>query len=176
MVAKSQIVRLILGNDVGIMQRLVRQGLADMEKEFREQGNERFGTQLTDHAVFTVWTIAKTADYLWKIQPSPTIQLTEAQKEKERKLGSELVLHWVLAHLHLSYLSASLRLRKAIEPNVRPTLIEGLRSAVNANALARQILDLRVPQTPRQHVPFKWDDEDEDLLRSSMREISSDDI
>ena len=51
--------------------------------------------------------------------------------------------------------------------------MDGLRSAVNAYGLARQGVDLRKSEAEPEIPAYKWDEEDQELLNSSMAGIDN---
>jgi hypothetical protein len=55
--------------------------------------------------------------------------------------------------------------------------MDGLRSTVNAHALARRIADLVDPRADdADDRPYAWDAEDDELVDSSMRDMATDDL
>jgi hypothetical protein len=177
--AKSDLLRVILRNDIDRTERLVSQSLSELEADFREQGMQRFGAAVNDQAVFTVWILRKTASHIWKLR-EPAIVGTPISPEDQQAqdaLNSEFALYSAWAQFHLGCLNAAIRLNKAIYPDVLPAIMEGLRAMVDANAYARQIVELRIPSTNDTDLaPYSWDEEDNDLLQSSMRDIERDEL
>ena len=66
----------------------------------------------------------------------------------------------------------ALRLNHPIYPEVMDGLKDGLRSMVNAYAWARKGLALRLPADDAAMEPIVSDEEDEELLRSSMQDMA----
>ncbi|MGI8992168.1 MAG: hypothetical protein ACR2I2_21635 [Bryobacteraceae bacterium] len=171
--AKSDLLQVILKNDRAATEVLINQSLSELEADFRDHGEQRFGTAVSDQAAFTLWTIRKTANIIWKLfDPNVMgVALSASSKKKSDALGSSFALYSSWAQFHLECLTASMRLNKAIYPDVIPAILDGLRSEVNAYAIAKQMVDLYLPpveETP--DIPYQWDEEDDELLASSMRD------
>jgi hypothetical protein len=73
-------------------------------------------------------------------------------------------LHSMRTRFHLDCLFVAMRLRKRLYPEVLAQFIDGLRSAVDAYAWARQALDLRMASANQAAEPVEWDEEDASLL------------
>ena len=65
---------------------------------------------------------------------------------------------------------------KAINPEVLTEICEGLRTAVNAYGLIRQGVDLRLTREEPVIAPYAWDEEDQELLASSMSDMEAEDL
>jgi hypothetical protein len=172
--AKSDLLRVVLKNDSSHTEVLIHQSLSELEAEFRAQGVERFGNAVNEQAVFTIWILRKTTEHIWRLrEPDATsIALDEEQRKKLESLGSDFALYSAWAQFHLGCLTASMRLDQPLYPGVIPAMMDGLRAMVNANAYARQIVELYVPSVEDDAlVPYAWDEEDEELMQSSMRDI-----
>jgi len=52
-------------------------------------------------------------------------------------------------------------------------ITDGLRGAVNAFGLIRQGVSIREPAEESALQPYTWDEEDEELMTSSMRDIEA---
>ena len=172
--AKSDILQVVLRNDRLATERIVNQSLSELEADFRDHGVRRFGQPVSDQAIFTVWTLRKTAAQIWKLF-SPNVSQTlsdEASRAKCEKLGSEFALYSAWAQFHLECLTASMRLNRAIYPDALSAVMDGLRAEVNAYAIAKQMVDLYLPPVEElPSDPYAWDAEDDELLASSMRDI-----
>ena len=177
--AKSDLLQVVLRNDTKATERLVSQSLTELEGDFRDDGRQRFGEAVSEQAIFTVWTLRKTAARLWKLFDPQFInlELPESSKQKCDALGSSFALYSSWAQFHLECLTTAMRLNKAIYPDVLPAIINGLRSEVNAYAIAKQMADLYLPreeETPG--TPYAWDEEDEELLASSMKDMETEEL
>ncbi|MFZ0803546.1 MAG: hypothetical protein WBQ09_13325 [Terriglobales bacterium] len=151
--------------------RLIWESFSELESEFKEQGLVRFGVAAKDQAVFTVWTLRKISRLLAKINASGDV--AKAKKAADAKLASEFSFCATWTQFHMDCLLASIRFDKAITPEVLDEISEGLRAAVNAYGLVRQGAELRSPVDEPTLAPIAWDEEDQELLNSSMLEMES---
>jgi hypothetical protein len=149
--------------------RLTWESFSEAEAELRDEGLARFGATARDQAIFTVWTLRKTNALLSRINAAPP--LADEHKLKDRKLIVEFSFHSAWSQFHLDCLIVSIRTDRVINPEILNEICDGLRSAVNAYGLLHQCVDLREQGELPALQAYEWDDEDEDLLNSSMREI-----
>ena len=175
--AKSDLLQVVLRNDIQATERIVNQGLTGLEGDFRVHGLERFGASVSEQAIFTVWTLRKTASQIWRLFDPKVIAfvLSDPSKPKGEELRSQFALYSGWAQFHLECLTTSMRLNRAIYPAVLPVILDGLRAEVNAYAISKQIVDLYLP--PAEEIPlapYEWDKEDEELVASSMRDMGLD--
>ncbi len=151
------------------MTRLSHEAFSGMEAELREGALGAFGSAVRDQALFTVWTIRKIADLSERIGKAPA--LSRPQTVADFELFQNFALHTMMTGFNLDCLLRSMRLSKAIYPEVLEVIINGLRSVVNAYALVRRALDLRIPTLEQELSPVEWDDEDEALLREACADV-----
>lgn len=151
--------------------RLVAESFCELEADFRDQGVVRFGAPAKEQAVFTVWTLRKISRILTKIHEAGAVP--KSKKTADRKIASEFSFYAAWSQFHLDCLVTSIRKDKSITPEVLDDICEGLRGAVNAYGLARQGLELRVPVEEPTLAPIQWDEEDQELLASSMQDMGS---
>ena len=140
----------------------------ELENEFREQGAFRFGQAAKDQAMFTVWMLRRMSGLVSKITSAPT---PDAMKEEEGALARSYAYNALIAQFHLDVLLAAMRLDTPVQLDVLPTVIDGLRAAVDAYGYARQGLNLRIPEPETVMTAPEWDEEDQELLDSSMHDI-----
>lgn len=148
-----------------VLNQLASNSFAEMEANLREHG-DAFGIAVRDQAIFTVWTFKKIKALSTKFFENNNID--EAYKKADDELAAKFGTHILWARFHLDCLTASLRTHKPIYSAVRDTIADGLRAAVNAYAYMRQGLDFRIPVTEQKIKPAQWDQEDQELLDSSM--------
>lgn len=151
------------------IQSLLSDSFCELEAEFREHGLERFGAAGRDQAVFTVWSLRRTSGLIAKIASSGKV--SDELSERDRKLAASFGFFATWTQFNLDCLLASIRHDKTIQLDVLPEIIDGLRAAVNAYGYAREGLELRLPQHDPEIAPYQWDDEDQALLESSMRDF-----
>lgn len=169
--AKGDLIRFALRNDTASAERLVDQSLSSLEADFRHEGAVRFGQTVNEQAVFTIWTLRRTVNQIWRVHAAE-VALTQEQLEAREALTADFGLYSAWAQLHLATLSASLRLNRPIHPDVAPAVLDGLRAMVNAGGFARQLIDMALPSAGDDELePYEWDDEDDELVRSSMADL-----
>jgi hypothetical protein len=157
----------------GALERMIAESLSEVEAKFREKESEGLlGSTMKEQAVFTVWTLRKTSDILLTIAKNPG---TANQKEVDAKFARDFSVHAGWTQFHLECLFAAIRHKKTIYPEVGELVLDGLRAAVNAYAFARQGMDLRMPQVEPDVAPYQWDEEDQELLNSSMADVDEED-
>jgi len=152
------------------LNRLAWESFAEMEAELTEQGLKRFGATARDQAIFTVWTLRKMHRLLLRIVDGKKLEGELADKDREIAKEFNFFAFWSL--FHLECLIASMRFNKPVRPEVLETICGGLRAAVNAYGFLRQGLELRMPAREDEPLkPYEWDEEDEELLASSMADM-----
>lgn len=152
-----------------VLERLMDDSLSEIEADFREQGIARFGSAVQEQALFTIWTMRRTSSMIRKLIAATAPQ---GRKDADEKLATEFSLSAAWTQFHLECLSTAVTHAKPIYPEVLPEIVDGLRAAVNAYGLARQGLDLRIPQQEPLLETYEWDEEDQELLDSSTADIT----
>lgn len=145
-------------------------GLAgDLEK----QRESRFGEQLTDQSVFTLWTIQKIGTL--KRQIASAGDLPSHKRPADNKLAHEYHITSLWAQFHLDVLFAAMKFDRPVCEPIRETICDGLRASVNAFVIMKDALSLRSSQNEETDsaLILPWDDEDEQLLASSMRDMNA---
>lgn len=152
--------------------RLVSESFCELEADFKDQGLIRFGAAAKDQAIFTVWTLRKISRLLSKIKEAGDVP--KSKKAADSKLAGEFSFYAAWTQFHMDCLIASIRFDKAINPDILDEICEGLRGAVNAYGLVRQGAELRIPVDEPTLAPVEWDEEDQELVDSSMAEMETD--
>lgn len=151
------------------IERVLNESFCELESEFREHGIERFGVTARDQALFTVWSLRRTGRLIAKVA---SLGAAPAEfKEKDQQLAASFGGTVAWTQFNLDCLLAAIRHDKVPQLDVLPEIIEGMRAAVNAYGYAREGLELREPQQEPLIEPYQWDEEDQVLLDSSMREM-----
>jgi len=166
--ALPQLIRAIVPSHV--IERLNREFLCELEADLRDRGLTFFGGAVRDQAVFTAWTLRKIMDLTAQIPDTATVDPSQLPVLAE--ITAEFVKHAIWMRFHLHCLVSSMRSNRAILPGPLEVILDGLRSAVNAYALARRALDLLVPPAHAAIGPQEWDDEDAELLAEASRDMS----
>lgn len=174
--AKSDLLQVVLRNDRQATERIVSKSLSKLEADFRDHGSQKFGSAVTNQATFTIWTLRKTANQVWKLF-LPEANLPEGSRAEAEKLYSEFALYSAWAQFHLECLTTSMRLNRTPYPDVLPAIVNGLLSEVNAYAIAKRMVDLFLPPTGVSPLaPYVWDKEDDELLASSMEDMEAEEL
>ena len=138
---------------------------ADLEK----QRDIRFGDELTDQALFTLSTLEKIRELGREIARTGK----PSSRKVDRKLQAEYQMNSLWAQFHLDTMFAAMKFRKTIPATVEPLICDGLRATVNAYSIMKEALALRSTHVEEQAGQLPWDEEDDELLASSMREINA---
>lgn len=147
---------------------LAAESFSEMEAVFREKGLTAFGAEMRDQAIFTAWTLRKISNICDTIKNA---KLAPEHKKTDKDFVRQFAFYLMWTCFHLECLLRSLETQKPIYPEVLDEVIDGLRAAVNAYALARRGLDLRVPQ-PEPEIPaVEWDEEDRKLLDEATHDV-----
>jgi hypothetical protein len=152
------------------LDRLVWESFSEMEADLTEHGAKKFGVVARDQAIFTVWTLRKINRLLSRIVEGPPISAELKERDKEIAKDFSFYVYW--AQFHIECLFAAMRFKKPITPDVLDEICDGLRAVVNAYGLVRQGIALRWPsQDNEEPGTFEWDEEDQELLDSSMADM-----
>ena len=166
-IALGKLVKVAVPEDV--IERTVDESFCELEAELREQALASFGPAAKDQAMFTVWTFRRTSGLISKLVAAGPIP--KDLKGQDEDLAASFGIFATWARFNLDCLLAAIRWNKPIQLEVLPDIIDGLRAAVNAYGYARQGLDLRVPEEELLIESQEWDDEDQELLDSSMKDM-----
>jgi len=148
--------------------------IAELADDLEKQRESRFGDKLTDQAVFTLWTIRKIGSLGREILRAGNVQSDRRQADNALLYEYHAACLW--AQFHLDVLFAAMKFDRPICEEIRETICDGLRASVDAYAIMKDALALRHPQTEETvpAVTLPWDEEDEQLLASSMRDMNAD--
>lgn len=152
------------------VERVMSEACSEIEADFRDPASlARFGETIREQAAFTAWMLRKTSSLLMTILAHPDVP--EEAKEKDKQLGTDFTLHSAWSQFHLDCLQTAIHRDTSIYPEVGEEIVDGLRAAVNSYSFARQGVDLRLPPQEPQLQPYESDDEDQELIDSSMSEL-----
>lgn len=161
-----------LGDLIGIIfppsaiERLSSESLCQMESDFRNLGPATFGENLTERAMFTIWTLRKIRD------AAQEIVLSSSRPEgRSNELAVQFANSAVWSRFHLDCLMKSMYVKTPLYPGIIEPIRDGLRAAVNAYAHIRQLADIINPKHEPELSQIEWTDEDEVLLLDSMRDL-----
>lgn len=137
----------------------------DLEKQ-----ELRFGKRLIEQAEFTLWTIRKIRTLSRDICRAGDAPADKRQADMS--LANEYCGASWWAQFHLDMLFAAMKYDRPIRENIRESVCDGLRAAVDAYAIMKDALLLRLPAAAEEAAAsLPWDEEDEQLLASSMRDV-----
>jgi hypothetical protein len=154
-----------------VINRLTYESFSEMEANFRSEGAGAFGQYVKDQAMFTVWTLRKINDLAkgGRLRCPPRKSLIPA----DRELAENFVGCVLYSRFHLDCLQMSLHTEKALYPEVLESISDGLRTLVNAYAYIRQASDLRSSLNEEEPIHIDFDEEEQELLSLSMRDVGS---
>jgi hypothetical protein len=153
------------------LEQLRNEAVTALENDFRKSGMERFGPRLTEQAEFTLWTLGKIRTLGKQLF---SLEVSDAKRKEDMRLCQQYHLDSLWSQFHMDCLVAAEKFDISVDENIRESVCEGLRAAVNAYATMRAALALRIPPIERPSVALPWDEEDERLLASSMRDVNAD--
>jgi hypothetical protein len=151
--------------------RFAKAAMASYEADLQKQRGVRFGDKLTDQAVFTLWTLGKIRSLSFSLvePPAPELRGTDLQLCNEYRMCS------LWAQFHMDVVIGAINFDKTIADEVQGTICDGLRAVVNAYAIMKEAYALRHPRAQRPAAAeLPWDEEDEQLLAASMRDMNAD--
>jgi hypothetical protein len=138
-----------------------------LESDIREHARAFFGAEMEEQAFFTVWTLRK-IDELANVVSSGKVP--DSDKQRDQEYAGHFLVTALWARFNIDCLSASMRSKKPIYPEVLNEISDGLRSAVNAYAWIKQAANIR-SSSPDIDSSFEMDEEDKELLRESMYDL-----
>jgi hypothetical protein len=153
-----------------VIDRLNREFFCELEADLREKGLSAFGAAVRDQAVFTAWTLRRMSDLVAQI-PSTPVTFGGVQDAGVQQIVADFTFNAIWTRFHLHCLVTSMRLNKAIYPEPLEVILDGLRAAVNAYALARRAVDALAPVPEPAAEQAEWDDEDAALLAEATRDM-----
>jgi hypothetical protein len=143
---------------------------ARLTTRLEEQREVLFGDKLIDQSLFTLWTIERFPSLLSKLSDAPLPK----NGAKDRELGIDSFTHTLWAQFHMDAVLAAIKYGKSLSAEIQDELCEGLRAIVNAYVKMKEAIRLRRPRVAQDVVPdLPWDEEDDRLLASSMRDLNA---
>lgn len=141
---------------------------ADLDNEVA-----RFGEKLVEQSIFTLWTIRNIRALGVEICAAGDVAPDD--RAADRTLLYEYHNFSLWAQFHLDIVFAAMKFERPIAEPVRESICDGLRAAVNAYAIMRDALYLRRPPIEQSCTnALPWDEEDDQLLDESMRDMNDD--
>jgi len=141
---------------------------SDLEKQ-----ESRLGPKLVEQSIFTLWTINKIRSLADEICAAGDVSATD--KAADTILLNEYRGVSLWAQFHLDTVFAAMKFDMPVCEEIREPLCDGLRAAVNAYAVMKDALYLRRPMVEQSGAnALPWDEEDDQLLDASMRDMNAD--
>ena len=153
---------------------LSTEALNGFTEEFEKERGKGFTDELINQIQFTLWTLGRLTSLGSAIDAAG--MPPKESKGIDTELNKEYRLFSVWSQFHVDITLAAINLGKPIAPAIQHEICEGLRTAVNAYAIGEDALALRrneegLPEPVAAN--NVWDDEDEELLASSMRDLDA---
>lgn len=149
-----------------------RQAMRDLEADIEKRGVAVFGETLTEQALFTLFTVGEIRALAKDLMNA---EVPPEKRAEDLELLQEYHQDSLWAQFHLDGLIAAIRFNRYVAEEIRADVCEGLRAAVNAYAIMKDAAALRRPSVEEPPVAnLPWDEEDERLLASSMRDANAD--
>lgn len=155
-----------------VIAKILPQATQELDSDIQRRGPSLFGEKLTAQAVFTLWTIGEIRALRDEIT---NVEVDPQSKQKDAQLAGAFQMNSLWAQFHLDSLLTAIKYDRPVAEDIRGDVCEGLRAAVNAYALMKSAARLRestVEEVAPTNLP--WDEEDERLLASSMRDLNAD--
>lgn len=130
------------------------------------------GDAVAEQMKFSMWIIGKMRALGNEISKAESPKKT-GDCDLDLKLNEEFLLYSTWAQFHYDCVLAAMKFNKEVAPEVRDVIVDGLRAWVNACAIMEEALELRVAPPEYSEHPLPWDEEDEQLLASSMRDLDA---
>jgi hypothetical protein len=133
--------------------------------------NVLFSEEIGDQVEFTTWI----SDRMQFISHQISIADDPKDRDADIKLNEDFHLYTMWGQFHYDCVLASMKFKLPIPSPIQPSIRDGLRAWVNASAIMEEALALRMPdQEQSSEVQLPWDEEDQELLDSSMRDLDAD--
>jgi hypothetical protein len=153
--------------------RLAAESFSELEADIRDHALPEFGADIRDRAMFTVWTLRKISDVL----PACAEKVDEKNAQENQEFFTSFLSNVLAARFGIDCLRVSMKSGHRIYPEVLPALDDTLKCVVDAYAWIRQAADLRSNADGEPGaIPTAWDNEDDQLLRESMIDLSRESV
>jgi hypothetical protein len=146
----------------------------DLERDLRSRGDESFGAEMTERALFTVFALRKITPLLYSIVTSNQ-KLAPCDVDKDREFAKKFLVHALVARFCVDCLIVAMDKNKMVYPDVLASINDLMRSVVDAYAWVRQAVALRAEKQQVMDYDAAFpplDEDDRQLLRESMIDLS----
>ena len=161
---------LVPKNAVETMRVATMEKIAEDLDRFR---NVLFGSEISEQFEFTLWIVNRIQCVAQEIARSGQPR----DRDTDSRLNEDFCLYTAWGQFHYDCILASMKFERPIPAEIQPSIRDGLRAWVNASAIAEEALSLRLRSGPQEGSEFfdhPWDEEDQELLESSMRDLNVD--
>jgi hypothetical protein len=132
--------------------------------------NVLFSEEIADQMEFTMWI----SDRMQFIGHQISIAGDPKDRDADIKLNADFHLYTMWGQFHYDCVLASMKFQLPIPSAIQDPIRDGLRAWVNASAIMEEALALRMPdQEQSSEVQLPWDEEDQELLDSSMKDLDA---
>jgi len=156
---------------VQVVSRLSMDSLLEFEADLRANGEACFGPEMTERALFTVFTLRRITGLLSAIAQS-TSPLTDSDLKKDHDFANNFLLHALVSRFCVDCLVVAMETKQPVYPDVLKQMDDCLRSVVDAYAWIRQAADLRLPKKHLGIALPPLDAEEQQLLDESMIDMA----
>ena len=151
---------------------LSNKALEVFTQDFESERGRSFTEELINQIQFTLWTLRRLTSLGFAIDAAGNPP--EEMRGADAELNKDYRTHSLWSQFHVDITLAALSLHKTITGEIQHEICEGLRAAVNAYAIGEEALALRAPRLETPVVTNSaWDEEDAELLASSMRDLDA---
>ena len=152
---------------------LIDRALDVFVEDFEKLRGKQFTNELVEQAQFTLWTVKRLLSLASIIDAAgqPPIEHVAA----DVKLNKDFRVFSLWTQFHMDMALTAIAFRKKINEKVQHEIAEGMRLALSAYAVGEQALALR-STAPQQEIGISapvWDEEDEELLASAMKDLDA---
>lgn len=143
-----------------------------IQNDIDQNRNVLFGDKVADQMEFTLWLVARMRVLAQHISAAGAPE----DRDADLKLHSEFLLFMNWGQFHFDCVLAAMKFARHIREEVQEVICDGLRAWVNTSVIMEEALELRVPAIQQGQLPegaLPWDDEDQELLDSSMKDLDA---
>jgi len=140
-----------------------------LRSDLEQARNRLFGDSVVDQTLFSIWIMSKMRAISHAISESGEPR----SKDEDLKLGEDFRIFLIWGQFHFDCVVAAIKFQRVFAKDVEYSICDGLKAWVNASAIMEEALALRTTKTDEYPNPdsLPWDEEDECLLSSSMKDM-----
>jgi len=158
------------------IERLSLDSLLEFEADLRANGYASFGPEMTERALFTVYTLRRITSLLSAIISSHG-KVDDCDTDKDKDYWRHFLVHALVSRFCVDCLVVAMQTRQPIYAEVLKQIDDYLRSVVDAYAWIRRAADLRLKKAHSPSEPVvPLDGEEQQLLNESMFDLTQGDI